>query len=770
MKKIFSFIIGFCILTTPTFAINKEKYKKLSLNKDFSFKEEKGKRLESIERKKFSCDISEDLYVHDQVIVKFKSNPDLELFKNTNLKALSKKPTINYEMEAMFPEPDSGNSKALVLSKRILKAKQLRKELGLDRIHLIKLQNPDEDIEPCQRILDLIEELEKDPNVEYAEPSYLAKPLKTTNDPLYNPGSNHNGLWNLRKVNAQGAWDYATGKGVQVAVIDTSTDMTHPDLVNNIYNPNLNFPYGFTHLPGFHGTHVSGTIAASGNNSRGVVGIAYGAGLIPVGYIEQELVQNLIKLSEAVYAAVNAGADVLNLSIGISSYSQTDKIAFDYARDMGVISVAAACNYDPQVSSAFPYVCYPGAYETVLAVSNTDENDRRNQSSNYGSWIDVAAPGTNILSTTSIYTCSSYSCPELSKLKVADDQYYGYAYGTGTSMSSPLVAGLIALLKSYWTGLTREDIFSCLVYGTDEINTDAYIGVGRINAKDSLELAVATKTLKVIDSNNDGSFSDQELISFINAQEQAQSRYSYNFDMNNDGVCNSKDIELNTMSIALIEGLQARIDALIQGSEIPEDDDDITDLTEAKIDSITILDDFVTGDITSQGKTLIKFRVNSSGSINGQNYVPKASEMRLEGDPIIAIDGKVNEFLAMVDFSKGTTVINQGVFSEFDLRYIAGQSSKAIAIKIPITIGSKKKYPQITASKILRNDRIYSGKNFQKRGGSFGYVLSDGTFETVSYKVAKNRKSIKVSQFDIPSNAIYALYHLPKIGVSIYAN
>ena len=319
------------------------------------------------------------------------------------------------------------------------------------------------------------------PEVEWAEPARAMQIQGVPNDPSFSS------LWGMTKIQAPAAWDLAKGNGVVVAVVDTGVDHTHPDLTTNIWSnageipgngidddgngyvddvrgwnfvSNTNAPFdGHS-----HGTHVSGTISAVGNNGIGVIGVAPSAKIMAVkglgddgsGY-DSDLAQGII------YAADN-GADVINMSWGGTGDSPVIEDAIEYAHSLGVVLVAAAGNSAIDASQFLP-----AKYAAVITVSAFNSADVIAPFSNFGTKIDVAAPGVSILSTVPGGYYSSYN---------------------GTSMASPHVAGLAALLLSQHPAYTNEQVRQAIRRTADDVaapGVDTQAGYGRINAFKALQ-------------------------------------------------------------------------------------------------------------------------------------------------------------------------------------------------------------------------------------------------------------------------------------------
>lgn len=303
-------------------------------------------------------------------------------------------------------------------------------------------------------------------DVAYATYNYKIYALGNPNDPSY--GSQW-GLNNAQDhdIDAPEAWDIHTGgSGVTIAVIDTGVDLDHPDLQAKIvagwdYVNNDNFADD----DNGHGTHVAGIAAASGNNGIGIAGVSWGARVMPLKVLSSAGSGTTADLAEAITYAADNGAKVINMSLGASCGSGWPDVeeAVNYAVGKGALLVAAAGN-----NGSTAVLC-PGALNGVVAVGATDSNDARPSYSNYGAALDVAAPGSGIYST-----------------------YYGGGYATfsGTSMASPHVAGLAALLWSFAPGMTASEVEALIKQTADDLGSagrDQYYGYGRINARHALE-------------------------------------------------------------------------------------------------------------------------------------------------------------------------------------------------------------------------------------------------------------------------------------------
>jgi len=337
-------------------------------------------------------------------------------------------------------------------------------------------------------VYELIRALEQQACIEYAEQVPLYKTTLTPND--LGANNTNGGQWHLWKIQAQQAWDISVGNAnITVAIVDDAIKRDHPDLApsiwtntgeianngidddNNGYVDDRNGydvadddPDVLPNTNGMsHGTHVSGISGAATNNGTGVASIGFGIKIIPVKSSNQEEV--ITDGYTGIIYAADVGARVINMSWGGSGGGQTGQNVINYAANAGCILVAAAGNDD--VNTPF----YPANYNNVISVASTTTTDGKSSFSNYGSWIDVSAPGSAIRST---YISSSGQNT--------------YANLQGTSMASPLVAGLCGLMLSHNPNMTRAQLETCLYSSTDPVTSNiGEMGAGRINAYKALQ-------------------------------------------------------------------------------------------------------------------------------------------------------------------------------------------------------------------------------------------------------------------------------------------
>ena len=311
-----------------------------------------------------------------------------------------------------------------------------------------------------------LEKLSRDPMVVYAEPDYKAFALELTND----PGIVNNLQWGMFKIKAanvdSSAWNFSkSNPSVNIAILDTGIDQNHEDLSSKIVsNKNCTNSVTVDDLYG-HGTHVAGIAAALTNNGIGVAGVGYNASLMNVKVLDDGGSGYYSWIANCIVWAADNGAKVINMSLGGGAKSKTLENAVNYAWGKGVVIVAAAGN------SGNTSPTYPGYYSNVIAVAATDQNDRKASWSSYSNrWVDVAAPGVSIYSS---FPNHPYTI----------NKKLGYDYASGTSMATPHVAGLAALLWSSNFGTTNTSVRNRIESTADKISgTGKYWIYGRINA------------------------------------------------------------------------------------------------------------------------------------------------------------------------------------------------------------------------------------------------------------------------------------------------
>ncbi|MFN8499494.1 MAG: S8 family serine peptidase [Anaerolineae bacterium] len=339
---------------------------------------------------------------------------------------------------------------------------------------------------------DLISEYNALPEVQYAEPDFIAHafpiaeaapvvgaaaagpaqgepgptlapppiaPQAVVNDPLYAQ------QYSLTKMAVSSAWDVSKGDGVVVAIVDTGADLSHPDLSAKFVSQGRDFISGHANAQDDqgHGTHVSGIVSAMTNNGTGVAGVGYNARLLPVKVLNSNGSGDYGSIVQGITWAADQGVKVLNMSLGGAGGTQALQDAVDYAWNKGVVVVCAAGND----GNASPN--YPAAYANCLSVVATDQNDQKASFSNYGSSVDISAPGVSVLSTV-MRSGSSITDPS------------GYKTLSGTSMASPNVAGVAALVWGAHPDWSQAQVRAAIENTADNIGSSYYFGKGRVNA------------------------------------------------------------------------------------------------------------------------------------------------------------------------------------------------------------------------------------------------------------------------------------------------
>lgn len=370
------------------------------------------------------------------------------------------------------------------------------------------------EIKDHERTDELLSQLKKVEHLLFAELDPIHRQSYTPNDPHLLS------QWALKNIEAERAWDFETGSSdIIISIVDSGVKWNHADLAANIYineaelpGVTINWETGqisggdgqdndgngyiddvlgwdfvegtyenwtqdnnpFQKHPGNeHGTHVAGCAAAVGDNGIGVAGPAYNVKILVTKHSFTNQATNYIFDGYAgVYYSVDTGAHIINCSWGGRGGAEIANLAASYAKDHGSLMMAAASN-DNTDNTFISY--YPSDAEDGISVAATNADDTKASFSNYGTPIDVSAPGVNILAT-------FYG-------QMGEDSYAGLQ---GTSMASPVAAGVAALIRSHYPEISVDSLIARLKIGCDPIdhlNHPRYagkLGAGRVNAFNSL--------------------------------------------------------------------------------------------------------------------------------------------------------------------------------------------------------------------------------------------------------------------------------------------
>lgn len=311
--------------------------------------------------------------------------------------------------------------------------------------------------------------LRSNPDVEYAEPNYIAHAFYTPNDSSF--GQQYGPV----KMACPAGWDLTKGDpSIIVAIVDTGIDFNHPDLAGKVVQ-GYDFVNNDTSAMDDHGhgTHCAGIAAAKTDNNQGIAGVGFNSRVMAVKVLDRYGSGAFSDVAEGVVYATDHGAKVISMSLGGSQQSTALLNAVNYAWSHGVVVCAAAGNNNTTSPS------YPGYFTNCIAVGSTTNTDARSGFSNYGSWVDVAAPGTNILST---FPSNSYQ------------------FLSGTSMATPAVAGLAALV---WARLgasaTPTQVRAQIENNCDGIGS--WVAKGRVNVGRALIAGGSGTTLESVVAN-----------------------------------------------------------------------------------------------------------------------------------------------------------------------------------------------------------------------------------------------------------------------------
>jgi subtilisin family serine protease/flagellar hook assembly protein FlgD len=379
-------------------------------------------------------------------------------------KASQSKPVAKFSTEELFKQLPEYDSKELMIhfhdnvtteqKQQFLKSQQLTEKSTIEGMNISLVEAKPQTTTAELKALAI--KLANNELVEFIEPNNVVKKTYIPKDTSFKK------QWYLNQISAPKAWDITKGSPtITVAVIDDGTQKDHPDLAGKIVKPYDAVTGGTIYKPNDHGTHVAGIIAAS-INGKGIAGVAPNVKIMPINAFTSYGASNFDVARAIYYASIN-GANVINMSLGGYNYSYAMDEAVGYAFTQGSVIIAAAGNSDTH------YNTYPASYDGAFGVSATNRKDQITQFSNYGNYIDFAAPGEDIFSTVS---GSSYE------------------YMDGTSMASPVVAGVAALVLSKNPLLSPNQVKSILASSAIDLGNggwDFFYGYGRVNAYRALQ-------------------------------------------------------------------------------------------------------------------------------------------------------------------------------------------------------------------------------------------------------------------------------------------
>ena len=380
-------------------------------------------------------------------------------------------------------------------------------------------------------IFSVINQYQNGLGVESIKPNYLVKMTAFPNDVDYSL------QWYLNPIKAKDAWskvlvtreqEFISKKSV-IAILDSGVDLGHPDLNSQIWrntkeipndgvdndnngyvddingwdfiendnNPNPTFSFGFDESAVKHGTIVASIAAAASHNQQGIAGVSWFSQIMPLRVLDGNGAGDVYTVIQAINYAVANGAEVINMSFIGSHFDQDWLNAIRNAYQKNVLVVAAAGNTDPTVNgfnldqNKFYPICFNGeaGENLVIGVASVGKDLKKSGFSNYGSCIDIAAPGE------SFYAAQPYN-PKIGGF----DKYYD-GYWSGTSLAAPLVSGTIGLIKSIRPSLSADQIISFIKEGAaniDQYNPDfrQKLGAGLLDAGSVVEVTLGKRVAK----------------------------------------------------------------------------------------------------------------------------------------------------------------------------------------------------------------------------------------------------------------------------------
>ncbi len=429
-------------------------------------------------------------------------------------------------------------------------------------------------VPPETDLKSMIKKLKEDQNVENAEVDYLATMAVIPNDSFYQK------QWGMKYIKCEEAWEIEKGsQDVIIAILDTGVNQSHPDLVDKLV-PGYDMvdltdatPEGVCVWEGDiytrdnnpedengHGTHCAGIAAASTNNDGiGVAGVAWNCKIMPVRVLANKRCENEITgegtftdIADGIIWAADNGANVISLSLGgfvpKSDVPSMMKNAIDYANSKGCVIVAAMGNAGVNLSHT-PYSYYPAVHPKVLAVGAVDKDGKKADFSNYGEYKHVMAPGVEIRST---YIGSDYADLD------------------GTSMATPFVSGLAALIKSADPHLRPEEIV--------EIIRQTAVPQSEYNIEYGYGIVDAYSAIKKVkgDNGNDETIRIDPCVAMIegNLRKEGDQKY-YKISVNNTLNINLDGPEEANFDLYIKKGAPPKINDYDKRANTPKADENI---------------------------------------------------------------------------------------------------------------------------------------------------------------------------------------------------
>lgn len=421
-----------------------------------------------------------------RVNIKFESNDDTARLRTTGPKArrcisaasaltvglLAAMPSLAQTVDASDTHADYVRGRILVMPRAGLPSMALEKVLaehgggrarriGTSELHIVEL--------PAGAEQAMVERLARHPHIKFAERDQLTRPNASVSDPF--AGSQ----WHLGKIGAFDAWNLSQGSGVTIAILDTGVDASHPDLVSrlvpgwNFFNNSADTSDAYN-----HGTKVAGSAAAAMNNSIGVAGVSGQAKIMPIRISDATGYGSWSAMAQGLTYAADRGVRVANISYSSAATSASVLSAAQYMKNKGGLVFVSAGNTGAVSATA--------QTTSAIVVGATDASDLRSSFSTFGPVVRLAAPGSSIYSTTN---------------------GGGYAPVSGTSFSSPVAAGVAALVMAANPSLSSAQVEGILFSTAVDLGSagrDDYFGNGRVNATAAVQAAMSSKIIAPTDT------------------------------------------------------------------------------------------------------------------------------------------------------------------------------------------------------------------------------------------------------------------------------